>query len=346
MTRVAVCSRSFSQHPVLRAELLVRYPRATFNDAGASLTGADLAAFLKGHAKAITGLERLDDALFAALPELRVVAKYGVGFDMIDLRAMARRGIRLGWTAGLNRRSVAELVVCFAIAALRHVAQCDREMRQGEWKRHVGRQLSGKTVGLIGCGHIGKEVAVLLGAFGCAVLVHDIRDYADFYRAHGVTPVDLDTLLATADIVSLHVPLDDSTRGILSAARLALMKPDAVLINTARGGLVDERTLATMLRDGRLAAAAFDVFATEPPEERDLLALPNLLATPHIGGNAEEAVLAMGRAAIAGLDDARIPDDDWPAPVQRGLTAAMNQAQPIQRPSHASSGDQTGQGSP
>jgi D-3-phosphoglycerate dehydrogenase len=256
----------------------------------------------------------LDDAVFAALPELKVVSKYGVGFDMVDLDAMARRGIKLGWMGGLNKRSVAELVIAFAIAALRHVAVCDREIQAGQWRRHVGRQLSGKIVGIIGCGHIGKDVAGLVGAFGCKVLANDIRDYAEFYEAHAVSPVDLETLLATADIVTMHVPLDATTRNILTAQRLALMKPDAILINAARGGLVDETALKAMLSDGRLAGAAFDVFATEPPDDAELLALPNFLATPHIGGNAEEAVLAMGRAAIEGLETSRLPTADWPAP--------------------------------
>jgi D-3-phosphoglycerate dehydrogenase len=177
----------------------------------------------------------------------------------------------------------------------------------------MGRQLSGKTVGIVGLGHVGKEVAVLLEPFGCRILAHDIRDYPEFRAAHGIGPVDLETLLAAADVVTLHVPLDETTRGILSADRLALMKADAVLVNTARGGLVDEVALKAMLADGRLAAAAFDVFACEPPEDAELLSLPNFLATPHIGGTAEEAVLALGRAAIAGLGNARLPSADWPA---------------------------------
>ena len=121
-------------------------------------------------------------------------------------------------------------------------------------------------------------------------------------------------LVAGADVVTLHVPLDDTTRNILSAQRLALMKPDAILINAARGGLVDEAALKAMLADGLLAGAAFDVFATEPPDDAELFAQPNFLATPHIGGNAEEAVLAMRRAAIEGLETARLPTADWPAP--------------------------------
>ena len=308
MTRIAVTSRSFSRHPVLRAELAQRYDGVTFNDAGASLDGERLIAYLTGHDRAITALERLDDTVFAAVPELRVVSKYGVGTDMLDLAAMARRGIRLGWTGGVNKRSVSELVIAAAVALLRHVPKAAREVRDGTWCQHVGRQLSDRTVGIVGCGHIGKDLAVLLRAFGCRLLAHDILDFPDFYRAHGIAAVSLEELLGTADVVTLHLPLDETTRNILDADRLALMGPDAILINMARGGLVDEATVKAMLLAGRLGGAAFDVFASEPPEDPELLALPNVLVTPHIGGSAEEAILAMGRAAIAGLAEARVPE--------------------------------------
>jgi D-3-phosphoglycerate dehydrogenase len=165
-------------------------------------------------------------------------------------------------------------------------------------------------VGIVGCGHIGKDLVPLLKAFGCSVLAHDILEFPDFYTLHGVESVGLDALLRRSDIVTLHVPLNDSTRGLLNAERLALLKPDAVLINAARGGLVDEQELKRMLLDKRLAAAAFDVFHEEPPQDQELLGLPNFLATPHIGGSAEEAMLAMGRAAIEGLDVNEVPNHD------------------------------------
>lgn len=306
-TPIAVTSRSFSAHPILRAELLERYSDVLFNDQGVSLSGAALIEFARGRCKLITALERLDDTVLAALPDLEVVGKYGVGTDMIDMAAMARHGVRLGWTAGVNRRSVTELTIAFMISLLRHVPLAHREIRDGIWKIRKGRQLTDRTVGIIGCGHVGKDLTTILRAFGCQVLAHDILDFPEFYAAHQVEPVGLEDLLRRADIVSLHVPLDDSTRNMLTAERLALMKPDALLINSARGGLVDEDALKTMLRDGRLAGAGFDVFSQEPPDDLDLLRLPNFLATPHIGGSAEEAILAMGRAAIAGLDDNVLP---------------------------------------
>jgi len=309
MTRIAVTSRSFSRHPVLRRELLDRYDNVTFNDAGLSLGGDALVAFLAGHDRAITALERLDAAVLERLPDLSVVGKYGVGLDMIDLAAMSRLGMRLGWTGGVNRRSVSELVVAAAIALLRHVPEGNALVRDGGWRQLMGRQLSGRIVGIIGCGHVGKDLVLLLKGFGCRVLAHDIKDFPEFYAAHQVEPVALEALLAAADVVTLHLPLNASTRGLLSAERLALLRPDAILVNMARGGLVDEAAVKAMLVDGRLAGAAFDVFAAEPPDDPELLRLPNMLALPHIGGSAEEAVLAMGRAAIAGLETARDPLD-------------------------------------
>lgn len=300
--RVAVCSRSFSRNPLLRSELLTRYENVTFNDCGRQMEGAELVAFLKGHDKAITALEKITENVLSQLPELKVISKYGVGLDMIDMDAMRRHGKRLGWTGGVNRRSVSEMVISFAVAMLRHFPEAHREVLNGIWRQHVGGLLSGRTVGIIGCGFIGKDLVTLLQPWGCTLLAHDILDFPDFYAAHGVEAVSLDELLSRSDIITLHVPLDDSTKNMLSAEKLRLMKSTAILINAARGGLIDEDEIKAMLKSQRLAAAAFDVFNSEPPSDLELLSLSNFLVTPHIGGSAEEAILAMGRSAIDGLD--------------------------------------------
>jgi D-3-phosphoglycerate dehydrogenase len=305
--KVAVCSRSFSRNQELRAELQSRYSHVTFNETGRQLEGDDLIEFLRGHNKAITALEKIDERILAALPELKVIGKYGVGLDMIDMAAMRKFGKRLGWTGGVNRRSVSELVISFAIAMLRHVPAANKEVLAGTWRQSVGGLLSGRTVGIIGCGHVGKDLVGMLMPFGCPILVNDIRDYQEFYAQHGIEAVALDDLLRRADVVTLHIPLDEISHNLLNAERLALMKPTAVLINAARGGMVDEFALKAMLREGRIAGAAFDVFAVEPPQDTELLALPNFLATPHIGGSAVEAILLMGKAAIAGLDEHAVP---------------------------------------
>lgn len=304
---VAVTSRSFSKHPELRQALLDRYPNTTFNDSGESLRGQALIDFLKGHEKAITALEPLDAALFDAVPELRIIGKYGVGHDMIDLKAMQARGVKLGWTAGVNRRAVAELALGFALTLIRRVPTSLALVSGGEWRQVTGRQLSGRTVGIIGLGNVGKDLAGLLGAFDCRILAHDIRTDKAFCDRAGVEMTDLNRLLSESEVISIHLPLDDMTRGIIGAGELARMRDGAILINTARGNLVDETALAAELESRRLGAGAFDVFAAEPPENNPLIGLDNFLATPHIGGSTEEAILAMGLAAIGSLDNAGDP---------------------------------------
>jgi phosphoglycerate dehydrogenase-like enzyme len=301
--KVAVCSRSFSKNAVLRAALLARYAHVTFNDSGSQLEGDGLVEFLKGHTKAITALETIDEYVLSRLPELQVIGKYGVGLDMIDMEAMRRHGKRLGWTSGVNRRSAAELALAFMIVMLRHVPAANREVLTGTWRQHVGGLLTGRCVGIIGCGNIGKDLVKLLQPFGCSILVNDIREYADFYAEHRLESVSLEDLLKRSDLVTLHVPLNASTRGLITGKRLGQMKPSAILINAARGGLVDEVALKEALLNKQLAAAAFDVFKEEPPHDTELLNLPSFLGTPHIGGSAEEAILAMGKSAIDGLDN-------------------------------------------
>jgi len=310
--KIAVAARSFARNPVLRAELTARYAHVTFTESPALLEGSGLVALLRGHERAIIGLERVDDGILAQLPELQVISKYGVGLDGLDIDAIARRGIRLGWTGGVNRRSVSELTLSFAIGLLHRLPETAFSLRDGRWNKLAGRQLTGRTVGIIGCGFVGQDLVKLLAPFRCRVLAHDIRDYPEFYREHGVTPVGLPQLLAESDIVTLHVPLDRSTRGLIGAAQLAVMRAGAVVINAARGGLIDEEALADALERGHLAGAACDVFVMEPDANPRLLALPTFLGTPHIGGSTEEAQLAMGRAAIEGLEDNRVPADGWP----------------------------------
>lgn len=310
--RIAVAARSFARNATLRAELSARYPNVTFSESATLLAGDDLVALLRGHDRAIIGLERVDDGILSKLPELTTISKYGVGLDGLDIDALAKRGIRLGWTGGVNRRSVAELTLSFAIALWHRLPETAFALRAGQWQKLVGRQLTGRTLGIIGCGFVGQDLVSLLAPFGCRVLAHDIRDYPDFYRAHRVTPVTLPRLLEESDMVTLHVPLDAATRGMIGAAELARMRPGTFIINAARGGLIDEDALADALERGHLAGAACDVYAIEPDAHPRLLNLPTFLGTPHIGGSTQEAQLAMGRAAIEGLEQNRVPGGGWP----------------------------------
>ena len=301
--QVAVTSRSFSRNDILRKELLHQYKNVKFNDDGLRLQGDVLIDFLQGCHKAITALEVIDNDLLRRLPNLKVISKYGVGLDMIDMQAMKNHNVKLGWTGGVNRRSVSELVISFAIALLRHVPASHREVLSGTWRQHIGGNLSGRTVGIIGCGFVGQDLVKMLQPFQCTILVNDIKKHEKFYKKYNIREVEKEELLANSDVVTLHTPLDDSTRNMLTDRRLALMKPNAILINIARGGLLDENALKKMLISGRLGGAALDVFSIEPPQDKELLELPNFIVTPHIGGSAHEAILAMGRAAIDGLSD-------------------------------------------
>ena len=307
--RIAVASRSFSKNPVLRSELQTKYEHVTFNETGRVLEGTELSRFLNGHSKAITGLEVINDAVLSQLKGFKGISKYGVGLDMIDLDALARHDVHLGWTGGVNRRSVAELTLMFALLLIRGAHQAHLDLVSGDWKQAKGHELTGKTVGIVGCGHVGKELIRLLEPFHCNILVNDIRRYPEFYQEHPVTEVNLPILLKSSDIVSLHIPLNSKTNGMLNSERLAWMKKGAVLLNTSRGNIVEEPALKALLKSGQLGSAGFDVYAVEPPTDTELLSLPNFYGTPHIGGGSAEAILAMGQSAIENLERLRPASD-------------------------------------
>lgn len=309
MQSLAITSRSFSKHPLLRKEVLKRYPKAKFNDEGILLKGDRLVEFLSGYEKAITALELINDSILEHLPDLKVIGKYGVGLDMIDLHSMKKHGVKLGWTGGVNKRSVSELVVSFSIALLHRAIFANDEVKKGKWYQVKGRQLSDCTVGIIGCGHVGKDLVKLLKPFNCEILAHDLLDFKDFYKENNVTPVGINELISKSDIVTLHLPLDKSTKNILDKNKLSFLRKDAILINLARGGLIDEVALKEMLIGNKIGGLALDVFKIEPPVDTSFANMENVLITPHIGGSSEEAIFAMGMAAIEGLDNSKNPMD-------------------------------------
>ena len=309
LSSLAIASRSFSKNPLLRDAVLKDYPGAKFNDEGLSLSGDSLVDFLDGYEKAITALEIIDDSILSRLPELKVIGKFGVGLDMIDLQALKKHKVKIGWTGGVNKRSVSELVVSSAIALLHRSVFANTEVRNNLWYQIKGRQLSDCTVGIIGCGNIGKDLVKLLKPFNCKVLSHDILNFKQFYQENNVMPVSLEELLAESDVVTLHLPLDQSTKNIINKDKLLMMKKNSILINLARGGLVDEVALKKILLEKKIAGAAIDVFEIEPPVDNEFALIDNVLITPHIGGSTEEAILAMGLAAIDGLKNAKDPSE-------------------------------------
>jgi D-3-phosphoglycerate dehydrogenase len=298
---VKVTSPSFSKEPALRGELSAAFPGAVFNDAGTRLAGDALARYLSDAEGAIIGLEPVDAKLLAACPRLRIVSKYGVGLDNIDADACRARGVAIGWTGGVNRRSVSEQTLCFMIGLFRNVFVTANLLRGGKWDKSGGRQLTGTTVGIIGLGFVGQDLTKLLAPFRCDVIANDIADVSGFASEHGVRMTSKEEIYETADVVTLHVPLTSETRFLIDEPALARFRKDAFLINTSRGEVVRLAALKRALREGRLAGAALDVFEVEPPTDTELLSLPNIVTTAHIGGNAREAVLAMGRSAIGHL---------------------------------------------
>jgi D-3-phosphoglycerate dehydrogenase len=228
---------------------------------------------------------------------------------MIDLHAMKKHGVKLGWTGGVNKRSVSELVVSFSIALLHRAIFANDEVKKGKWYQVKGRQLSDCTVGIIGCGHVGKDLVKLLQPFNCKILAHDLLEFKDFYTEYNVIPVGLNELISQSDIVTLHLPLDKSTKNILDKEKLSFLRKDAILINLARGGLIDEVALKEILVGNQIAGAALDVFKIEPPVDQSFANMENVLITPHIGGSSEEAIFAMGMVAIEGLENSKNPMD-------------------------------------
>lgn len=299
--RIVVTSISFSKSAVLRELLLSTFPNSIFNETGQRLSSGDLIEFINNADAAIVSVETIDDSLLQHAPSLKIISKYGVGLDSINQESLKKRNITLGWTEGVNRRSVSELTLCFMLGLCRNIFNSGFKLKESEWEKEGGHQLSGKTVGIIGCGHIGSDVIKLLLPLDCTLLVRDIVEKSNFCREHGVLEVSLEEMIARSDIISLHVPLTQLTRQMVNEKFLQKMKPTAFLVNTCRGNVVDQNALKNALNQKLIAGAALDVFTEEPPTDLDFLSLPNLMVTPHIGGNAKEAVEAMGCSAVSHL---------------------------------------------
>jgi len=254
-----------------------------------------LAALADADAIIVRNRTQVDATLLAAAPRLRVVGRLGVGLDNIDVPACAARGIEVIPATGANALAVAEYVVCTVMMLVRGAYLLSGAVAAGRWPRASlgeGREVAGKVLGVVGFGSIGRLAAKLAQGLGMKVLATDpaLDAGAPVWRETGVAYRGLDDLLAEADAVSLHVPLSRETRHLISAGRLARMKRGAVLVNTARGGVVDERALADALRAGQLGGAALDVFETEPLAAGTALAgVPNLILTPHIAGVTRES---------------------------------------------------------
>lgn len=302
--RIFVSSPSFAKNSFLRDRLSSTFPELEVNYTKSTKDVTDKDEFLIEAQKSdylIIGREILDMEVCGKLKHLKGISKYGVGLDNVDQQALKEFGVPFYAQAGVNADEVVELTLCHMISLQRKVFVGCANLKKGIWKKDGGTNLSGKRVGIIGFGNIGTRLAKVLSVLGCEVYANDILDKKVEARETSVRLSTKEEIYTQCDVVSLHTPLTNLTRHMIGERELQMMKPEAILINTARGGLVSEGDLTEALTNRQIAGAAVDVFETEPPSCSDLISLENFHCTPHIGGSSREASNKMGLAAIAGI---------------------------------------------
>ncbi len=298
MIKIKVTSVSFSKNDILRQELLSLNLDVEFNETGRSLEGNNLLEFVKDADILIVGLEIMDQGVIEHCVNLKMIAKFGVGLDNIDLAYCKTSNIRVGWTEGVNKLSVAEMTLGFIITTIRNMIFTSIQLKKYEWNKSGGFNLSGKTIGIIGLGNIGKEVVRLLKPFNCKILVNDIVKQKEYCIDNNLSIVTKNEIYEQADIITVHLPLSQDTKYMINLDVFEKMKESAILINTARGSIVNNKDLKIALKKSMIFAAALDTYECEPDIDKDLISLANLYCTPHIGGNSFESVILMGRSAI------------------------------------------------
>jgi len=298
--RLLVTPTSYGKNdPRLKTELEGLAGAVIYNPAGKPLSSNEVAALLPGMDGYIAGLDMIDRAALEKADCLKVIARYGVGVDSVDLDAAKEKGIVVTNTPGANSVSVAELALGLVLALARQIPEAVHSVQQGKWPRYTGVSLEGKTVGILGLGAIGKQLVRRLAGFDCQVIAYDpVADQA-FAQEHSVRLADMDTVIASADFLSLHLPLLPETRGLVNQEFLSKMKKGAYLINTSRGEMIEEAALLRALESGHLRGAGLDAFAVEPPDPTNLLLhLPQVIATPHLGAQTDGATSNMGWFAM------------------------------------------------
>lgn len=298
--RVLVTPTSYGKDdPTLKSDLEALVGEVIYNRTGKPLSSAQVAGLLPGVDGYIAGLDEIDRRALQAADRLKVIARYGVGVDGVDLQAAREKGIVVTNTPAANSVSVAELTIGLMLALARQIPTGWEAIRTGGWPRLPGVTLEGKTVGILGFGAIGKAVAQRLQPFDCRLLAYDPLPDREFAARCGVHWATLEEVQAQSDFLTLHLPLTPQTHGLVNRLFLAGMKKGAFLINTARGEIVDEEALAEALRSGHLRGAALDAFNREPPDPANpLLSLPQVIAVPHLGAQTDGATRRMGRMAL------------------------------------------------
>jgi len=298
--RLLVTPTSFGQSiPKIWAELEEMFGEVIRNNYGRPLLGPELAGMITNVDAVIAGLDEFNAGVFEKADRLKIVSRYGVGIEKVDLAAATAHHVVVTNTPGANSVSVAELAIGLMLMCLRNLCPLNEKTRQGGWPRSEGISLRGKTIGLIGLGAIGIEVAERLRVFGCQLIASDPFTSAQSAMTHGVKLVTLDELLAAADVISLHAPVTPQTKEMVNQEFLSKVKPGVIIINTARGQLIDEAALVEAIKGGRVRGAGLDAFSKEPPgADNPLFQFPQVIATPHTGAHCDDAVTAMSVRAM------------------------------------------------
>jgi len=301
--RVLVSTSSFAEHDKTPLNLLESSGfEVILNPHKRKLNPGEVVELARDCEGIIAGTEQLTEEVFKQLPTLRAVSRCGVGTDNVDLEAARKHGIVVNNTPDAPTQSVAELTVALILNLLRRVNLMDRQVRSGAWSKEMGRLLSEKTVGIIGLGRIGKRVAEFLRPFDVKILASELKPDRKWVKKNKVRLTSLEELLRESDVVTLHIPYTEENRNLINARRLKIMRRGAILINTSRGGLVDEDALYHALKSGHLDSAALDAMETEP-YHGPLKELNNVILTPHIGSYAFEARVQMEMEAAKNLID-------------------------------------------
>ncbi len=301
--KVKVTSPSFSANSKLRDALLKEFPSTEFNIKGIRFDKKSLIDFLSDADGVILGLEEVDKEVLESLNCLKVISKYGVGLNNLDLEACKQQGIKIGWTGGTNKLSVAEMTLGYMLMLSRNLYVTSNQLKAGMWNKSGGSQLSGKTIGIIGLGFTGKELVRLLKPFECEILVNDIVYDDKFCSDNNLCKVSKEDIYKKSDFLTVHTPLDETTFNLLNSSVFKAMKSSAFVFNPSRGGIVNEVDLKDALKNNLISGAAIDAYFEEPPIDKELIGMPNLICTPHIGGNSLEAIESMGMSAIMHLKE-------------------------------------------
>ena len=274
-----------------------------FNPLGKPLSEDELIPQLADCEGFIAGLDFITRKVIENAPALKVISRYGAGVDRVDLTAAKERGIVVCNTPGVNANAVADLAIGLLICAARRIPFLDRQTREGQWARSQGIELYGKTVGILGLGAVGKAVAKRAAGFSMKIMAYDPFINAEYAKANGITVATFEEVIKEADFVSLHLPLTEETRNIVSGEVMKGMKKGTIIINTARGGLIDEKSAYELLKSGHLGGLGLDAFEAEPPGPLDLFTLDNVVVTPHTGAHTAEAAAAMAEVSVKNLID-------------------------------------------